>query len=299
MLGKLIKNSFKAHASAVYTIYIAMGITGLVMLVLMLINWTRNGESSLGWGMAIKGLAATALCIMAFVGVILTFVAVFGDFSRSMYGKEGHLTMTLPVRASSLLLAKWISGTFWVILSYTTLCLCFFGSSIYLMQHSLSVVEDNEAYYSIYELAKEMLTQLFESMGIYLPTMTVILNVISLYAIGGGIYACVFVLLVYAGITLSHCRPFNKLGKIGALLYFIAGFTVIEIFAVIVTKLIDIHMLISPDAFTFTISQSEVDRAWSMGFGAVPITNPYCVAIMAVVLFLGVAFLIDRKVNVD
>ncbi len=299
MLGKLIKNSFKAHASAVYNIYIAMGIAGLVMLILMLFNWTKNGESSLGWGMAIKGIAAGALCIMAFIGVILTFVAVFGDFSRSMYGQEGHLTMTLPVRASSLLLAKWISGTFWVILSYTTLCLCYFGSSIYMMQHSLSLVRDNEAAYSIYELSKEMLTEVFETMGIHMPSITVILNVISLYAICGGVYACVFVLLVYFGITLSHCRPFNKLGKIGALLYFIAGFAAIEIFAVIVSKLINIHLLIADDRFTFTIAQSDVERAWGMGFGAVPITNVYCVAILTVVLFLGVAYLIDRKVNVD
>ena len=299
MLGRLIKNDFKAHASAVYNIYIAMGIAGLVMLILMLFDWTKGGEKSLGVGMAIKGVAAFALCVIAFIGVIMTFVGVFSDFERGMYGKEGHLTMTLPVKSSSLLLSKWISGSFWVILSYTAFCACFFGSALYLMRHSLSIVEGNEMYYSVYELANEMIAQLCETAGITAPSMTVLMNLVSLYAIDGGIRACIFVLLVYFGLTLSHCRPFNKLGKIGKVLYFAGGFAVMQTFAGIVTSLIKIYLVISEDAFTFTISEREVEKAWTLGYGAFPITNLYCVAMLAVVLFLGVAYLIDRKVNVD
>ena len=129
MLGKLIKHSFKANASAVYNVYIAMGIVGIVMLFLMLIDWTSWGDRGITMGMVFKGIAAFALCLTALVGVILTFVAVFGEFERSMYSKEGHLTFTLPVKSSSLLLAKWISGSFWVILSYTAFCLCVFCST--------------------------------------------------------------------------------------------------------------------------------------------------------------------------
>ena len=299
MLGKLIKNSFKAHASAVYNVYIAMGIAGLVMVILMLFNWSKGGDNSIAVGMAIKGVAAAALCISAFIGVIMTFVAVFSDFSRSMYGKEGHLTMTLPVKSSSLLFAKWLSGSFWVILSYTALCLSFFGSALYLMRHSMQIVEGDEMYYSVYELSKELQAQLFEAGGVNLPSMTVLFNMVSLYAIDGGIRACIFVLLVYFGITLSHCRPFNKLGKIGSILYFAGGFAVIQTFAGIVTSLIKIYLLVSEDAFTFTISEREVEKAWSIGYGAFPITNLYCVTMAAVVLFLVVAYFIDRKANVD
>ena len=300
MLGKLIKNSFKANASAVYNVYIAMGIVGVVMLILMLVDWTKWGDRGIGVGMAIKSICAIALCLTAFVGVILTFVSVFTEFERSMYSKEGHLTMTLPVKSSSLLFAKWLSGSFWVILSYTALCLCAFLSALYLMRHSLDIVEGDEMYYTMYEMVKELISELCAAAGINTPSLTVMLNLVSLYAIDGGIRAFVFVLMVYFGVTLSHCRPFNKLGsKLGKVLYFFAAFFVIQTFAGIVTKLIKIYLVISEDAFTFTISEREVEAAWNLGYGAFSITNVYVVAVLSVVLFLGTAYLIDRKINVD
>ncbi len=300
MLGKLIKNSFKANASSVYNVYIAMGIVGVIMLILMLVDWTKWGDRGIGLGMAIKSICAIALCLTAFIGVILTFVSVFTEFERSMYAKEGHLTLTLPVKSSSLLFAKWLSGSFWVILSYTALCMCAFLSTLYLMRHSLSIVEGDEMYYSMYELIRELFTELSSAAGINTPSLTVIFNLGSLYAIDGGVRAFVFVLMVYFAVTLSHCRPFIKRGnKLGKVLYFFGIFFIIQTFAGIVTKLIKIYLVISEDAFTFTISEREVEAAWNMGYGAYSITNVYVVAVLSVVLFLLTAFLIDRKVNVD
>ena len=299
MLGKLIKNSFKANASSVYNVYIAMGIVGLIMAALMLVDWTRWGDRGIGVGMAIKSVAAFALCLTAFIGVILTFVSVFTEFERNMYGREGHLTLTLPVKSSSLLLAKWLSGSFWVILSYTALCMCAFGSSLYLIRHSLAVVEGDEMYYSMYELVTTLAEELCAAAGIVTPSMTVLFNLASLYAIDGGIRAFVFVLMVYFAVSLAHCRPFSRLGKLGKVLYFFGVFFAVQTFAAIVTKLIKIYLVISEDAYTFTISEREVEAAWRLGYGAFPITNVYVVAVMSVVLFLVTAYLIDRRVNVD
>ncbi|MBQ7688965.1 MAG: hypothetical protein IJT27_07085 [Clostridia bacterium] len=301
MLGKLIKHSFKANASAVYNVYIAMGIVGIVMLFLMLIDWTSWGDRGITMGMVFKGIAAFALCLTALVGVILTFVAVFGEFERSMYSKEGHLTFTLPVKSSSLLLAKWISGSFWVILSYTAFCLCVFCSTLYLMRQSLAMVEENDVAYSVYEMVRMLIDELSEYGGlIKVPSMTVVFNLVTLYGFNGGIRACTFVLQVYFGITLARCRPFHKIGhKLGKVLYFFGAFFVTFTFAQIVTKLISIHLVISENMFTFTISQREVETAWSLGYGAMGITNLYVTAVLSVLLFLITALLIDRKVNVD
>ena len=284
----------------VYNVYIAMGIVGVIMLILMLIDWTKWGDTGIGVGLAIKSVAAFALCLTAFVGVILTFVSVFTEFERSMYAKEGHLTLTLPVKSSSLLFAKWLSGSFWVILSYTAFCMCAFCSALYLMRHSLDIVEGDELYYSMYELVTQLVQELCAVAGINTPSMTVILNLVSLYAIDGGVRAFVFVLMVYFAVSLSHCRPFSKLGsKLGKVLYFFGIFFIIQTFAGIVTKLIKIYMVISEDAFTFTISEREVEAAWSLGYGAFAITNLYVTSVAAVVLFLLTAWIIDRKVNVD
>ncbi|MBQ7637420.1 MAG: hypothetical protein IJS90_00790 [Clostridia bacterium] len=299
MLGKLIKNSLKSNASSVYNTYIAMGIIGVIMLILMLVDWTKWGERGVGTGLAIKVAASAALCITAFIGVILTFVSVFGEFERSMYSREGQLTLTLPVKSSSLLLAKWFSGSFWVILSYTALCICAFGSMLYLIRHSMGVIEDNADYSNIYYLVTEMVRQLSDAAGINAPSLKVIGNLAFLYSISGAIRACVFVLLVYFAVTLSHVRPFSKLGKIGKILYFFAGFFVVQTLSSLVTKLIKIYVIVSETAFTLSTSDADVRLAWDNGFGAFSITSVYITTVLAVVVFLLTTLLIDRKVNVD
>lgn len=299
MLGKLIKNSFKANASSVYNTYIAMGIIGVIMVILMIVDWTKWGDSGIGLGLAVKVLASAALCLTAFIGVILTFVSVFGEFQRNMYSKEGMLTLTLPVKSSSLLLSKWISGSFWVILSYTALCLCAFGSMLYLIRHSMGVIESNADYSNIYYLVTEMVRQLSEAAGINPPSLKVIGNLAALYAFSGAVRACVFVMLVFFGVTLSHVRPFSKLGKPGRIIYFFAGFFVVQTISSLITKLIKIYIVVSENAFTFTMYESDISLAWANGYGAFSITGVYVSAVLAVIVFLFTAVLIERKVNID
>lgn len=299
MLGKLIKHSFKSNASSIYSTYIAMGIIGVIMLILMLVDWTKWGDRGVGVGLAIKVAASAALCLAAFIGVILTFVSVFGEFQRSMYSKEGQLTLTLPVKSSSLLLAKWISGSFWVILSYAALCLCGFGSFLYLLRHSMGVIEDNADYSNIYALVTEMVRQLSDAAGINAPSLRVIGNLASLYAVSGAVRACVFVLIVYFAVTLSYVRPFMKLGKMGKVIYFFLGFFVVQTVSSLVTNLIKIYVVVSENAFTFTMYESDVRLAWANGFGAFSITGVYVSAVFAAVVFLATSILIDSKVNVN
>ncbi len=299
MLGKLTKHTFKAHASAISNIYVAMGIITVVMLILMFVDWTKWGDTGIGLGLAIKCIAAGALCLTALIGIVMTFVAVFSDFSRSMYSKEGHLTMTLPVRSSSLLFAKWISGSFWVILSYTAFCLCAVGSTVYIIKHSMNLVEDDAMYSTVFDLIKEMLTQLFAAAGIVTPSFKVLGNLISIYALDGAVRACVFVLIVYFAVSLSHARPFSKAGKFGTILYFFGGTLIVSTFSSIMTKLVKIYIIVSDEYFTFTLSEKQVQKAWSCGFGAYSITNLYATVVLSVALFLLVAYIIDRKVNVD
>lgn len=299
MLGKLTKNSFKAYASSVYNIYIAMGIIGVIMLVLLMFDWTKWGDTGIGVGMLIKVVASAALCITAAIGVIMTLVAVFSEFARNMYGNEGHLTLSLPVKSSTLLMSKWIAGSFWVLLSYITLVIAAFGSFIYVARHSMSVVQDNDMYMSVYEMIKQMVEQIFYSSGAVAPKMSVLLNLAGIYAFSGGVRVCVFVLEAFFAITLSHCVPFHKPGKAGNILYFFGIFGIIWVFSAIVTKLVKIYLVVSDTAFTFTLSEYEVQAAWKLGFGAYSVTNLYCTIIATVFLFIVTCLLLERKVNAD
>ena len=299
MLGKLTKNSFKANMSSVSHVYLAMGIIGIIMLFLLLVDWTKWGDTGIGLGLVIKIIASGALCLTSGIGMIMTLTGIVSEYQRNMFGAEGHLTMTLPVRSSTLLLSKWISGSFWVILSYLVLCLCGFGSFIYIVKHSVNIVQGNDMYYSVYELVIEMVEQLCYSAGIATPSIAVLLSLASIYAFDGAVRLIVFVLLIFFAITISNCRPFHKLGKFGKILYFFLSFFAVSTFSSMITKFIKIYIIIAETAYTFTLSEAEVAAAWDLGFGAYSITNLYCTAIAAVFVFLVTTVLIDRRVNVS
>ena len=293
MLGRLTKNSLKATFNAVYNIYIAMAVIGAIMLVMLLVDWTKWGDTGIGVGYLIKIAASIALCITAGIGVLMTFVAVFREFRRNLYGNEGYLTMSLPVRSSTLVFSKWLSASFWVVISYLTLMGCAFGSFIYIVKHSM-----NE-YASTYDLVMQLVDQLCYSAGVVTPSINVILNLAVMYATEGAARACVFVLMVFFAITLSHCRPYSRHGKAGTLLYTLATFFTVYVFAGVITKLIKIYIVVSDTHYTVTLSEYQVQQAWKLGFGAYSITNIYCTVLAAVFLFMFCCVLVDRRVNVD
>lgn len=293
MLGRLTKNSLKATFHSVYNIYIAMAVIGVIMLVMLLVDWTKWGDTGIGVGYLIKIVASVALCLTAGIGVLMTFVAVFGEFNRNLYGNEGYLTLSLPVRSSTLMFSKWLSASFWVIVSYLALVGCAFGSFIYIVKHSM-----NE-YASTYDLILQLVDQLSYSSGVVTPSINVILNLAAMYAFEGAVRACVFVLMVFFAITLSHCRPFSKRGKLGTLIWFFLTFFGVYVFAGIITKLVKIYIVVSDTHYTVTLSEYQVQQAWKLGFGAYSITNLYCTVIAAIFLFMLCCVLLDRKVNAD
>lgn len=299
MLGKLIKNSFKANFSSVSNVYLAMGIIGVVILIAYIFDWTKMGESGVWLGLGVKVLVNAALCITAVIGTIMTLVGVISEFNRSMFGDEGHLTMTLPVRSSTLLLSKWVSGSFWIIMSYLLLCVCTIGSVIDVSKYVLSVVQGYEEFASVSTLVSQAVESLLGAAGVNMPSIQVLLSLLSIYAFDGAVRLFVFVLIIYFAITLSHCRPFHKLGKFGKIVYFFAGFFVVNTFAKMVTNLVKIYLLISETHYSFTLSETEVALAWDMGFAAYSVTNIYCTVMAAVFMFLITTVLIDRHVNVS
>lgn len=298
MLGKLTKNSFKANMSSVAGVYVAMVIIGVIMAALLLFDWTKWGDMGIGLGLVVKIVASLALCLTSGIGILMTLVGIISEFNRNMFGDEGHLTMTLPVKSSTLLLSKWLSGSFWVLLSYLVFCVCAFGSFIYCVNHSINIVQGNSMYYSVYELVVQMIEELCRASGIAMPSMGVLLSLASIYAFEGAVRVCVFVILVFFSITISHCKPFHKI-KFGGIIYFFLSFFGVTTFASMITKFIKIYLVFSDEFYTFSLSQAEVAAAWDLGYAAYSVTNVYCTAIAAVFIFVITTVLIERKVNVS
>ena len=106
MLGKLMKYEFQASGRMM----------GLMVICALFIT----GVTSLSYALDIVWfqVTATTLLVLSMVAVIIfTYVVVAVRFFKSMYSREGYLTMTLPVSSSKLLGAKVIVSLIWLVLS--------------------------------------------------------------------------------------------------------------------------------------------------------------------------------------
>ena len=95
MFGKVLKNEIRHSARYNLTIY-AVALAASVLMGLSLVI-----ESS-GIGVA----SCFALYIIGIITVVITLVSVIKNFYDTLFSRQGYLTLTLPVKGSTLLLSK-------------------------------------------------------------------------------------------------------------------------------------------------------------------------------------------------
>ena len=92
MLGKLIKNEFKSTAHSMFGVFMAAGITFVVMLLVFLFKVK-----------SLMTLSSVVLGAIVLAVLIITLFSIIAMFNKSLYGAQGYLSFTLPVKSVSLL----------------------------------------------------------------------------------------------------------------------------------------------------------------------------------------------------
>lgn len=113
MLRKLMKYEFKGNGKILLPFY------GLILL-LAVITKIFNGInihkfSSLGevaMGIVVFSYGLTMMSVM-----LLTAFLIVQRFSKTVYGEEGYLTHTLPVKSRDIIVSKTVSAIAWIALS--------------------------------------------------------------------------------------------------------------------------------------------------------------------------------------
>ena len=110
MLGKLIKHEFRHSARYHFAILVAtVAVTAVVGLSLIT-------DSTL-----LKVLASFGLMFTGIATIVITVVSIIKNFYDTMFTRLGYLTMTLPVKGSTLLLSKIIVAIVWVIVGFVAM----------------------------------------------------------------------------------------------------------------------------------------------------------------------------------
>lgn len=134
MFGKLLKYEIKAAGKWYVLLYLATllfsAIFGLGMKVMFgstyaTIEYADNRPLS-----TLASLSLTFVMFVIFALIIAlnisTFFLIINRFYKNVYGREGYLTMTLPVTSHQIILSKLTAAAIWGSLSFLTSIASFF-----------------------------------------------------------------------------------------------------------------------------------------------------------------------------
>lgn len=269
MLGKLIKNEFKSNLHSIGMIYVVAA----AAIVLMAASYIAD----ITW---ISALATIVLIAAGFIAVIVTFVSVISNFSKTLFGAQGYLSFTLPVSSGQLLAAKAITSFAWMLLSYLVAIGIFIGVYLYA---TAMIGEDVKA-------AIQMMLTMFDS----LPSTGTIKLVLFLIALMLFIRIVVLIAQLYFAITLSNTRALQKLGGFAAVAVFFAVFIVMQVVSLLLSQYVPLSIVLTPEGLFYSTT-STMANPLGLSFGiAGTIFDVVCSAL----LFAGTAKLMNTKVNI-
>ena len=278
MLGKLIKHDFISGARRMGTIYLIAAIAAIAMII------TSFFQS----GTILKYLTLSVVVLVAFAAVVVTFVSIVFGANKSLFGRQGYLSQTLPVRSSSLIFSKWFVSSVWVMISYLLVILAAFGVLSYAAENG-----SGDDAYGIFEMVKNA----FEMLGL---TSKAFYYKLTFECIKGLINTLIFVMCILFSMTIGNMRHFDRFGMLGIVFYVVAFVRISQGIAAGLQHLCDIslvipfegdmHFMINPDIL-------ELDKQYTQGYYTCQFTGLYFRILLSVPMFLLTVLLNEKKIN--
>ena len=269
MLGKLIKNEFKANIHTIGMIYVVAAAAILVMMAAFIVKIT--------WLSAIATIVLIGTGVLA---VVMTFVSVVQNFRKTLFGGQGYLSFTLPVTSGQLLAAKTITSFCWMLLSYAVAIGIFLGVYLY----STAMIGEDVKF------AIQMLLSMFEG----LPSGDTIKLAIAFIALIIFIRIVVLIAQLYFAITIANTRVMQKLGGFAAVVVFFAVFIVMQVIGIVLAQYVPLSIVLTSEGLFYS-TQSTMADPLGLSFGlAGTIFN----VVAGAGLFVATAKLMNSKVNI-
>lgn len=271
MLGKLLKYELKHSARYVMAIYGCAFAVCAFMLLGMLTGVT--------W---ITVVASLLLYMVAFASVIMTMVAVIKNFYDSLYGKQGYLTFTLPVKSSSILVSKVLISFFWIIMSCLLMVLMFALILFNAKRHT------GDSFTGIMEAIK--VSGLLES----LPSMGMFIKFLMILGVVALMYMLTFVGYVYFAVTLANTRALQKHPKFFGFLIFFGIYSASNSLGAAFTSVLPLSVNITNQKVYIALTTMNAeDVIASFGLG-----GTIFMALIAVGLLVATGYIMEHKVNI-
>lgn len=271
MLGKLIKHEIKHSARYTMVIYAAVVAAIAVMGLSLLTGSTWLGVVS-----------CFALYVVGFAAVVVTLVSVIKNFYDTLFSRQGYLTLTLPVKGSTLLISKIIVSFLWIIVSFVAMGLTFLVIFYYGKKQSNGAIE------SLWSVIS--MSGLLEA----LPSASVIIKFVAVMVVMAIATIITYVGYVYFTVTLANTRLLQNHPKLFGGLIFFGIVMVVNTISTKLTEVLPLTVNVSTTSvyFSFTQMGYEADVLLSYGIGGTIFS-----ALVAVGLLFATGYILEHKVN--
>ncbi len=226
MFGKLLKNDLKAQWHSVNIILLCIAIICVVAEIFATV--TKNNVLSV--------LAGLLVFVVLIFACIVMVIAVSMLFSKTVFGRAGYLTLTIPAKTRDLVWSKTVSGLIWIFSVFTLMI----GSMF------LWVSQVDSRFGSEIEAAAELLS-LFGA-----PSFSVVFVIVAIYTTVFAVLILLAVQCIYLGITLSNVTPFSKLGNFSAVVVAFVSIWVIVTLSGAVGDALPVGIVLTENRVLFT-----------------------------------------------
>jgi hypothetical protein len=278
MMGNIIKHELKDTLRIIPWLFLATALFGLIALILSWIDVP-----------VMKYFSQTLLILAGAATFVLVYVIIVLRFYRSMFGAEGYLTQTLPVSASKLVLAKYVSGVIWVTLATLVMLAAILGSSLLMTGTSFQ---------DFWAMISQPIELPLDDGSTF--TISSLLSLISPLLIVMGISALYVMAQIYLAITLASTPPFNG-SPVLAIPYFLVINFVAQMIDGLLMFLLPLQIMIGDIGNGWTL-EFEPMIAWvfsedysSIGFG---ISFLFFEIAATVGILVLITWLVKNRVNI-
>lgn len=271
MLGKLLKYEIKHSARYTMVIYGVTAIFALITGIALIANSTWLGVTG-----------CFALYVAGIASVVVTLVSVIKNFYDTLYGRQGYLTFTLPVKCSTLLLSKVIVSFLWIIVSFLIMAATYLLIFLYAKDKSEGMLDSIMGVFAVSGLME------------LLPSKAVLIQVVLMVALLAILTILTYVGFVYFSVTVANTRPLQSHPKLFGGLVFFGVFFLTSSIGNKLTEALPLTFNVATDRVFFAFKNMfEVENVLlSYGVGGTIFSG-----IIALGLLFATGYIMEHKVN--
>lgn len=284
MLSKLLKHEFIATGHYFGVVYFVAAIAVVISAISVIV---KSGMLAV--------LSSLALMIIALAFIVVTLFFLFISFNKTLYGDQGYLTFTLPVKTRDLLFSKFFVAVIWFLLSYASA----FALIIWAGEVIIKTAEEGlqaSASESQFSALLDLVTSLIQ-----LPNRGAIIGFCAIAAVVFFISCLLIVSVLFMSITIGNTRRFQKHNVIWSLLFTGVTFGVCSKITESLKVEIPYYANLTNEGISFTGLDGTVPMnllGMEVGPVTVNLTGALISLVFIVLMCVVTSFIMKNKINI-